>query len=85
MVIPATQYCPGLGLLKRIFQHSSVKQCYEFWVHSDIPSSFRSLGNEENLSFKSPSPATLGGPLTIVLGTCYFKRDQSKKQNLFWM
>ena len=35
MVIPATQYSPGLGLLKRIFHRSSVKQCYEF-RHSEL-------------------------------------------------
>ena len=35
--------------------HNTVDQCYEFWVHSDIPSSFRLPGNDENLSNTSPN------------------------------
>ena len=35
--------------------HNTNDQCYEFWVHSDIPSSLRSPGNDENLSYTSPT------------------------------
>ena len=39
--------------------HNTVNQCYEFWVHSDIPSSFRLTENNENPSYKSPTIHTI--------------------------
>ena len=39
--------------------HNTDRQCYEIWVHSAIPSSFRSPGNDEKSVLKSPNLVSL--------------------------
>ena len=66
--------------------HNTDWQCYEFWVHSGIPSSFQLAGNDEKSVFKSPFVYTI--TIRWGLKNDFFLWNFSMKKSLliseFW-